>query len=226
MKEGWTLFTLDSIKNNNANTKMNNLINSQGDKPNIYYIENINHSTDTTINNQMKGIQVKPGSSNILSFTINYSGNTVSDWSQIIGITTNSNGADQRYFGIWVCPNSTTLHIRTSTNASSNDNISDCTYRLTKGSHRIDIITNTVFQNNQYVQNYQTYDNGNQFANGTIAVQPYGNYDFPLYIYSSYGYKQQIQSGSSITNVIFASGKNIFTKSDADNLYSNPPKIN
>lgn len=172
---------------------------------NIYFIQSVAGSQHKLLD----GSSIAPGANNIISFTINFKGvNTgnpqSNNWNQIVGLTPDGNGGDQRYLGVWICPGSNTLHIRTETEANGNDNISDCNYPLSNGLHRIDIIGIT---NGDLTQTYWVYDNGNLFANPTIAGKRENAYKTPIYVFSSYNnFKHVSELGHVVSPLIVITG--------------------
>jgi len=172
---------------------------------NVYFIEKVAGSYHKLLG----GSSITPGSNNIVSFIINFKGVNggnpqANNWNQIVGLTPDSNGGDQRYLGVWICPGSNSLHIRTETEANGNDNISDCSYHLSVGVHRIDIIGVT---NGDLSQTYWVYDNGNVFANPTIAGKRDYAYKTPVYVYSSYNnFKHVSELGHDVSRLIVITG--------------------
>jgi len=210
-------YQVTNPKNIISNSNLTKVFNTQ----NVYFVPAVYGS----VTNLLPNTTINPGPNNILSFYINYSGITSGNWTQIIGITTRSNGDDQRYFAIWFCPNSTNLYIRTNTTSSGDDDITSCVYSLTPGIHRIDIISNT--QNNY--QYFTVYDNGNLVTNRKqMSLQAYNNnYNFPLYIYSSFTWIPTIlsQVSSNVYNLLFVTSNNNFdertTLTQLNTFYAN-----
>ncbi len=223
---------LQIINKNTEFAKQVNAINNQGTNENIQYGQQL---ISRQSNLRKDGIEVKPGSSNILTFFIDYSGIKGGDWTQILGITADRNGGDQRYLAIWLYPGSSAFHIRTATSNGSNDTAigpKDGNYLLTPGTHRIDIISNTIVESNNIYQLFSLYDNKNPIIENykTGAQRDKNNriitdYNFPLYIYSSYGYRHQSELGANVYNVVFTSGKGPFNLNDADDALTNYKKI-
>ena len=172
---------------------------------NIYFTESVVGSRVRLF----QGNTIKPGANNIVSFTINFKGvnrghpNT-GNWNQIIGLTTNYNGGDQRYLGVWICPGTNTLHIRTETEANGNDNISDCNRPLSPGIHRIDIIGIT---NDNLTQTYWAYDNGQLFANVNISGKQESGYNNPVYAFSSFSnFNHVSELGHNVSRLVVMTG--------------------
>jgi len=185
-------------------TNKRNNINSENDYV-PYFIQTVSGSNQKLL----LGSSIKAGANNIVSFTINFTGVKNSDqrtnnWNQIFGLSTDRNGGDQRYLAAWICPGSNTLHIRTETEANSNDNITDCNYGLSVGIHRIDIIGMT---NGDLSQTYWVYDNGKLFANPTISSKRVDAFVTPVYLYSSYnGYRHVSELGHSVSSFVLVTG--------------------
>jgi hypothetical protein len=220
------------IVQNSDYTKQVNAINNQGNKINIQYGQEL---TSRQNNVRKDGVEVKPGSSNILTFFIDYNGIKGNDWTQILGITADRNGSDQRYLAIWLYPGSSAFHIRTATSNGSNDTAigpQDGNYRLTPGTHRIDVISNTIVEPNNIYQLFSVYDNKNPIIENyrTGAQRNRNNqiitdYNFPLYIFSSYGYRHQSELGTRVYDINFISGKGPFNLNDATDALNNYYKI-
>ena len=202
-------------------------IDSQPNTPGIYYIETLQGGTTV---NQLPNIDIRPGSNTILAFTIDYNGQTSGNWTQIIGVTGRPDGSDHRYLAVWFCPNSTTLHIRTATVGNSNNNISDCQYALSPGTHSITIIGNS--DPNSGNQTYTVYDRIGGSVNivaQNVSLSPQAdengkNYfkynDKRVYIYSSFGYDHTSKQGNRVYEVVLVTSKNKYTLTDADNILS------
>lgn len=190
---------------------------------NKYYIQKIEGNQK----NQLPNTIVYPGSNNILSFFVDYDGSRNGNWTQLIGITPSSSGSDNRYLAIWLCPNNTTLHIRTSVAGDGNRSIldgnNDCGYSLTLDqaqmpvTRRIDIIGNT----NNNSQTYSVYDTIYKYQTRTITrptkqigqtttmpIQSNIRYTEPVYIYSSYNNWNHVSF--NVYNLMFITGKQQF----------------
>jgi hypothetical protein len=172
---------------------------------NIYFAENVVGSQKKIFN----GMSIVPGANNVISFMIDFKGvnrgnQQTNNWNQVVGLTTDPNGGDQRYLGVWICPGTNTLHIRTETEANGNDNISDCAHPLSVGLHRIDIIGIT---NGNLNQVYWVYDNGNLFANPTITGKQERGLTSPVYVFSSYNnFKHVSELGYRVSPLIIMTG--------------------
>lgn len=213
---------------NSDYTKHVNAINNQGSKINIQFGQELT-SRQSNIRND--GMEVKAGSSNILTFFIDYNGIKGNDWTQILGVTADKNGGDQRYLAIWLYPSSSAFHIRTSTSNGSNDTAigpQDGKYILTQGTHRIDVISNTIVESNDIYQLFSVYDNQRPIienyrtgAQRNRYNQIITDYNFPLYIFSSYGYRHQSELGTRVYDINFISGKGPFNLNDANDALNN-----
>jgi hypothetical protein len=172
---------------------------------NIYFVESVAGSQKKLLN----GMSIVPGANNVISFMIDFRGvnrgnSQTNNWNQVVGLTTDPNGGDQRYLGVWICPGTNTLHIRTETEANGNDNISDCAHPLSVGLHRIDIIGIT---NGNLNQVYWVYDNGNLFANPTITGKQERGLTSPVYVFSSYNnFKHVSELGHRVSPLIIMTG--------------------
>jgi hypothetical protein len=101
---------------------------------NVYFVESVAGSQRKLLN----GMSIVPGANNIISFMIDFRGvnpgnSQTNNWNQVIGLTADPNGGDQRYLGVWIYPGTNTLHIRTETDANGNDNISRLRPPLERG---------------------------------------------------------------------------------------------
>jgi len=172
---------------------------------NIYFVQTVAGSHQKMLGST----SISPGANNVVSFMIDFRGINggnpqTNQWNQIIGLTTDANGGDQRYLGIWICPGANTLHIRTETEANGNDNISDCNHPLSIGQHRIDIIGIT---NGDFSQTYWVYDNGNLFANPTISGKTEDGLKNRIYVFSSYSnFKHVSELGHKVSPLIIMTG--------------------
>lgn len=99
------------------------------------------------------------------------------DWQQVIGITPDSGGSDQRVLAIWLCPGTTNLYIRTATTNNGgnstnwDDNIAGCSINLPTGQWlNVTVIGNINTNTSQYpyTQNWNVYINGNLIVNTNL----------------------------------------------------------
>lgn len=143
------------------------------------------------------------------SFTITLKKPANSYWQQIFGITVDgpNNATDKRVLAVWICPNSTNLHIRTSTNNDGNYGITGSLDGLLLNQPiRVDIIRKKQ-------QNYYTFTVTLFNSAGTIIKEiqtpqipnirycPKTGYNTG-YIYSTYSNWNDLFSGE-VKNMIY-----------------------
>ena len=96
----------------------------------------------------------------IISFKINLI-SVATEWKQILGITKSNVGDDIRCPGIWICPNTTNLHIMIKTNSNWNTPITNCVISTEIGkTNRFDIIRTHL--------KYEVYKNGEKVVETTL----------------------------------------------------------
>jgi len=146
-------------------------------------------------------------------------------WRQIIGITPDNNGADKRFFGAWLYPNSNNIYFRTATLSSWDDNIFDQSFPLKIGNqYRFYVISNLsdkgdtqniIVQVTNITDNIPTKQIANVMLNAPLYISSTGSklglqpaqIDTPnINIYTSYSSFLPIDG--TIKDVVFASSVN------------------
>jgi len=148
-------------------------------------------------------------------------------WPQIVGVSPYSDGGDRRFFGAWLYPNSTVLHIRTATVNGDNEEIKDLhdfPLEINK-EYRIDVISNLTNSGDKqnvvvYLTNITDKKQIRQIINKQMAAPRFiskkgSNLDLingqidvdKVYIFSSYNNHNQT-TGGIVKDVAFVSGVN------------------
>jgi hypothetical protein len=156
-----------------------------------------------------------------ISFDI-YINSAVRDgsWHQVIGVTPDINGSDQRALGMWLCPNTTNLHIRTATTTNGsnmtngNDNISDCVITLPTGKWlNVCVIGNVNTSTSQwpYTQNWNVYINGNIVTNTNLPRCWFPIATTKVYVMATYNNFEPFDG--KLGNMLFVSSDSSITYS-------------
>ena len=160
-------------------------------------------ATDCLNNNLGKNLAI--------TFTVNLkTTNPTDNRNQILGITTEVNGAEKCVFGAWVCPKSNSLILRRADKAGTDSIISKCNISIDVG---VDCQFHILC--NGSTESYDIYKNGSLIESFTVTSPPMYTTG-KAYVFTSYNNYQTFDG--KLSNVVFlTSDHRTFKIGDLDN---------
>jgi len=170
-----------------------------------------NQLLSCTTKNASTCIDNNLGKNMAVAFTVNLkSTNRSNNRLQILGITTDSTGAEKCVFGAWICPNSGSLYLRRADAEGTNGVFSNCKVPLDVG---LDCQIFILFNGSSGT--YDTYKNGVLVDSFTVTSPPMYTTG-KSYVFTSFNNYQTING--SLSNVVFlTSDHRTFTVGDLEN---------
>lgn len=170
-----------------------------------------NQLLSCTTKNAATCIDNNLGKNMAVAFTVNLkSTNRSNNRLQILGITTDSTGAEKCVFGAWICPNSGSLYLRRADAEGTNGVFSNCKVPLDVG---LDCQIFILFNGSSGT--YDTYKNGVLVDSFTVTSPPMYTTG-KSYVFTSFNNYQTING--SLSNVVFlTSDHRTFTVGDLEN---------